>query len=145
MPYPVAVPARDPASAAASRLPQWLLIVLTIAGLLWWQAGHCTDDTTQSVASVTAFAAAVHSHAWEAGPSTTPRSALEGEPEGHGSAAVGEHCQVVIKTTTGCATATVVLAEGLRTYRAAIPPLRPPATGLVGAGVTLVALGISRT
>ncbi|GAA2631844.1 hypothetical protein Adu01nite_27480 [Paractinoplanes durhamensis] len=124
-------------------MPRWLLIVLVLAGLLWWHGVHCTDDTP---AHLTTGASAGHAHTVDAGLAAGVAAHHEPAAE-HGPDSAGEECQVVIKTTAGCTSAPVILTGLVRTYQVATPDIRPATVAAppVTSGVTLIALGISRT
>jgi hypothetical protein len=147
MTYPVDVHRQQPPTAVRGRPSRWLLIVLILAGLGIWQGAHCADDMAGHAAD--AGVAGVHVHGLAAHRASSAADQLMGDPADSvtpdvpGSATV--QCHPLVSTFTGTTTASVNAAPQLAMHVLVAPHDRPRPVQPVPSGVTLTALGISRT
>ncbi|MFI5894880.1 hypothetical protein ACIA5D_32750 [Actinoplanes sp. NPDC051513] len=134
---------QQPVIAARRRLMPWLLLVVALAALGIWSGGHCADHHTATHA---AAAIAPDDNFDPVGQAVTGRHNVDRVPDGHrsSSSAAGD-CHVesshsVAASPTGVSAPPVVRAHGRISPQAPPRPTQPEPAGL-----TLSAIGVSRT
>jgi hypothetical protein len=147
MTCPVGVHCEQPPTAARGKPSRWLLIVLILAALGIWHGAHCADDMAGHAADT--GVAGVHVHGLPAHPAASAANQLLGDlavsvtPDLPGSATA--QCHPLVSTFTGTTAASVSTAPQLAMQVRVAPDDLPRPVQPVPSGVTLTALGISRT